>query len=99
MENQINQEIGRRIRDFRVSLALSREEIARRLGVSRPSVANIENGNQNITVSQVFEFAARLGVDPQQLIPFPKNEKPTISLSELLPNDADATVREWVDKL
>jgi len=99
-QGDMNREIGRRIRLARENHAgISREEMARRLGISRPSVANIENGNQNVTVYQVFEFAERLGVDPFALIPFPQKEAGSRNLSDLLPANADAKLREWVDAL
>ena len=45
---QFYQEIGGNIRDMRAWIGLTQEEVARAVGISRPSLANIEKGNQEI---------------------------------------------------
>ena len=61
--------IGAKIRDERSKKNLSQEEIARRLNLSRSSVTNIENGNQKISVLDLYKLAETLNVDITDLLP------------------------------
>lgn len=56
-------ELGRRIGDARRGLGLRQEDLARRLGVSRSSVANIEAGRQVVSSHMLFEMDQLLALD------------------------------------
>ena len=43
------------------------EDVAREVGMSRPSLANIEAGRQRVYLDDVFTFAKALKIDPQKL--------------------------------
>lgn len=98
MFEQINELVGRAIRDVRTNkLDLSQEELAKRVGMSRPSIANIESGRQQISVVQLMHFSNVLGVSPLALLPIetPKNDQ---SYQDLL-KDVEPDIRAWVDSL
>ena len=52
---------GKRIRDLRKDAGMTQAELAKRLGIARPSVANIETGRQEIgsaglvILAQIFD--------------------------------------------
>jgi Zn-dependent peptidase ImmA (M78 family)/transcriptional regulator with XRE-family HTH domain len=62
------QEMGRRLRAARESCGLTQEDVARRLGVSRPTVAQIELGNRAITTIELDKLAYLFGRDIQEFL-------------------------------
>lgn len=68
-KNGICTEVGALIYLARKTKGLTQRELSERLGVSRPSIANIEVGRQNLTLVRLFEIAEALGVSPQSLVP------------------------------
>jgi len=65
-------EIGTRIKGRRKTLNLKQEALARQLGISRGSLANIETGRQKMLVHQLYHYAAELGLRPADLLPPPE---------------------------
>src|SRR5688572_6630041 len=61
--NVSQKEIGKRIMGLRKSKGLSQEDLARAIGISRPSLAQIELGNRGLDtlelqkLSQILEFS------------------------------------------
>jgi transcriptional regulator with XRE-family HTH domain len=62
-------EFGRVLRAARLKAKLTQEELAARVGMSRPSLANVERGNQRVALHQFAELAAAVGADPVDLLP------------------------------
>lgn len=60
-------EIGRRVRLART--ALTQAQLARRIDLTRPSVANLEAGRQRIPIHTFLRLAHALGVSPTALLP------------------------------
>ena len=56
------------LRRARKERGLSQEEVARALGVSRPTYINIEAGKKELTVSQVEELDRRFGISFNNII-------------------------------
>lgn len=65
----IYKEIGELIRRRRKHLGLKQENLARELGISRGSLANIEIGRQSVLVHQLYRFATALKMSPIELLP------------------------------
>jgi transcriptional regulator with XRE-family HTH domain len=61
-------EFGERVRRARGE-RFSQAELARRIGMSRGSIANIEVGRQRVPLHMVIVLARELGVDPVSLLP------------------------------
>ena len=59
---------GVRIRMIRETLGLSQAELAKRVGLERTSVVNIEGGRQRVLVDDIEKFARALGVTPKHLL-------------------------------
>jgi transcriptional regulator with XRE-family HTH domain len=64
-------ELGRKIRETRErpGQKLSQEKLAKRLGVSRASIVNIEAGRQHAPLHVLWQIAEALGTDLALLIP------------------------------
>ena len=63
------EEFGRRLRAARRDAKLTQEELAARSRMSRPSLANVERGNQRVALHQFVELAAALGLEAADLLP------------------------------
>lgn len=68
-------DVGRRVRSARVSItqerreAWTQEQLARKLGLTRSSVANLEAGRQRIPLHILFLIAENLRVPLADLLP------------------------------
>ncbi|NOX95103.1 MAG: helix-turn-helix transcriptional regulator [Alphaproteobacteria bacterium] len=60
--------IAIRIEMLRDTLGLSQGELAKRSGISRPALANIECGRQRISVHQIEAFAEAMSTTPKNLL-------------------------------
>ena len=58
---------GEAVKEARIDLGITQQELADRLKYSRGSIANIEVGRQRILLSDVFDFARVLRLKPMQL--------------------------------
>lgn len=61
--------LGNQIRAQRKHREMSQLELARALGVSRPSVANMEAGRQRVPLHLLYRLARILDTDPGALLP------------------------------
>jgi len=85
--------LGGKIRHERVKLEINQDELARRVGLSRTSITNVELGRQGLAVHQLFEFADALGVEPCDLLP----EKPSPVPAEA--RSVTPQISQWVASL
>jgi len=60
-------EQSNRIRELRKRVGLTQTDMADRLGISQPQFARLENGKNEITMSQLRKVASILGVKPYEL--------------------------------
>ena len=58
---------GQAVRDARLALEITQQELADRLGHSRGSIANIEVGRQRVLLDDVFKFAKALKIPAAKL--------------------------------
>ena len=68
-EESINKAFGGRLRAERRRSLLTQEDLARRVGIGRTTIANIEMGRQSVSVPLLYRLAASLGVAPENLLP------------------------------
>jgi transcriptional regulator with XRE-family HTH domain len=71
--------VGEQIRASRLAAGLTQAEVARRLSVSPPYVANVEAGRTNLTLGQMTNIATAMGVGLE--IRFPSVEREPLTLS------------------
>ena len=66
---EIYKMFGRRLRELREKNRVPQEELATLSGLTRSSIANIENGKQRVMLHQLLKFAEALRVDLATLVP------------------------------
>lgn len=76
-------EFGKKFRKARGEADLTQAQVAKRVGLSRTSVTNIERGTQHISLHQLFLLASAVGSEPADLLP-----DYVLALEELLSPDA-----------
>lgn len=68
MTGELQQRLGKRLREHRIDLGFSQEKFAQRLGFHRTYVGGIERGERNLSLQSVEELADRLNIDPLDLL-------------------------------
>src|SRR4051812_38866953 len=63
-----DQQIGRRLRQFRQSLGDRQADFAARVGKERSTIAKYERGERRLTLSDMLEMAERLNYPPAALV-------------------------------
>jgi transcriptional regulator with XRE-family HTH domain len=93
MRDQVYPEFGRLVAERRKRARMTQAVFAKSLNLSRASIANIERGKQPVQLHLVFQIAAILGVEVQELIPSLDRRIPNIQVSEWLKRiDAEVIV-------
>ena len=68
MTSDILSRFGSAVRQKRLALGISQEELADRAGVHRTYVGMIERGEKNVTLLNIQKFAFALGVTISDLL-------------------------------
>lgn len=61
---ELDRKIGKKILKLRVAMGLSRDVIAKYIGVTHQQVAKYESGDDRLSVSRLLEIAKALKTDP-----------------------------------
>lgn len=77
-------EIGNKIRDRRVALSLSQDDLADRMGTDGNSVSRHENGSREMKVSVFCQYAEALSANPSDLLPDRLSKKPKGAYTKLM---------------
>ncbi len=64
----IDQQIGRRLRDFRQSLGDRQTDFAARIGKERSTIAKYERGERTLSLNDIIAMAERLQYPPVMLL-------------------------------
>lgn len=59
--------MNNKIKEIRIERGMSVSELARRTGLSRTAVFNIENGQSNPLATSIFAISAALGKNPNDI--------------------------------
>ena len=65
---EVQRRVGARVRSRRAELRLTQLALAGRIGLSRPSIANLEAGRQNVSLRQLIALAHALDVELETLL-------------------------------
>jgi transcriptional regulator with XRE-family HTH domain len=90
--------LGRLLRARRESVGLSQGELARRVGMTRTSITNIESGRQKVQLHTLYDVARALDVPPEVLLPAPENLEPK-AIEDRLPQGLTPEERDWAMRL
>ena len=85
-------ELGLKLRDARKTAGVSQEQLAKGVGLSRPSIVNIEKGRQPVYIHSLLEIANALGTTLDALLPT-SAERPSPQPV------ADPKARQWFASL
>ena len=64
----IQRKIGRIIRDKRIELGLTQDDLAKSIGKQRPAVQRLESGNVNPSIYFLREIAGGLKITLEELL-------------------------------
>lgn len=67
--SEVNTAFGALLSRLRKNAKLTQEELAAKINLSRSALANIERGNQGVTLVLIFAMAKALNLLPAELIP------------------------------
>jgi transcriptional regulator with XRE-family HTH domain len=84
--------IGRRIRELREASGLSQETLALRLGIPRPSVSQIENGERKVCAEELQKMAQIFNISVDDLLN-PRKEHQVVIRKERKPFRKKAGLR------
>jgi transcriptional regulator with XRE-family HTH domain len=70
-----DRDVGLRLQRTRKERGITQEELAKRLGLPRPSYANIESGRQRVPLDVVWRAAVVLEVSIAALVPEPLSRR------------------------
>ncbi|MDY6920846.1 MAG: helix-turn-helix transcriptional regulator [Pseudomonadota bacterium] len=59
---------GEKVRQARKAKGLSQEALADLAGIDRSYMGHIERGDQNVTITKIYQIAEALGVTASELI-------------------------------
>jgi transcriptional regulator with XRE-family HTH domain len=65
-------EFGARVRQERLRVGLSQEQLAELSGLHRTYIGSVERGERNLSLGNVYRIARALGVSPAVLVAEPK---------------------------
>lgn len=64
---KILKDFGQKIKEKRLKIKISQEELAFRVGLHRTYVSDVERGNRNISLINIGKIAKGLGVSVKEL--------------------------------
>lgn len=91
-------QIGEKIRTGREHSQLTQEDLARKVGLTRTSITNIEKGQQRVQVHTLYTIAEFLGISIYDLLP-PRGSGKFTNISKLMPKDILPHEREWIAEI
>lgn len=65
---RLQRRLGARVKTERQARAMTQDELASRIGLTRSSVANLETGRQNMTLETLYRLSQEFGVSPGELL-------------------------------
>ena len=69
IKSKIQKEFGKKVRQKRLVLNLSQEELAFKSGLHRTYVGSVERGERNISLENIILLAKTLRCSPKDLMP------------------------------
>jgi transcriptional regulator with XRE-family HTH domain len=89
--------LGERVLSARRHMGMSQQQLAERVGLTRTSITNLEQGRQKIQVHTLYAIAAALGVGPETLLPALPDVSAT--LQERLGEPLHPDELDWVQRV
>jgi len=96
----IYKEFGRLLKKSRTAANLTQETLAKRVGLSRTSITNIEKGRQHINLHMLYVLSDSIGVRPSDLLPDKDLVDLDININNVLSkaNVSENAGLEWIKR-
>ena len=94
-----DRQVGLRMQRARKARGITQEQLATRIGLPRPSYANIESGRQRIPIDVVWRVAVVLAVSIATLVPEPLNSRRAGAASVVVPISSAASFQTGISTL
>lgn len=89
-------EFGKLVRAHRQRLGLTQDQLGERVGLSRTSITNIEQGRQKVLLHQLFLLAGSFEINPDVLLPTTRGAEAERHIDEKLPKHLTDREKAWV---
>ncbi len=101
MDDDVYVALGGLIRSRRARVEMTQDELARRVGMTRTSITNIERGRQKVQLHTLYDIAAALEAPVQDLLPPAKVDAESIEdrLPQELRAELTAAEQQWAARL
>ena len=90
--------LGRSVRARREYNGLTQDQLAKRIGLTRTSITNIEKGRQKIQVHVLCAIAEALDAPSSAFLPVSSSQRPEVTKGPV-PNWLMPDEREWVERV
>lgn len=67
--DNLYRQLGERIRQQRMAVNMTQEELATSIGMLRTSIVNIEAGRQKPPLHVIYQICHQLGIEPNTVMP------------------------------
>lgn len=68
MDNQLAKKFGEVLREQRLAIDLSQEELAHRCDLDRTYISLLERGRRQPSLTTLFEISEQLGMSPSKMV-------------------------------
>jgi transcriptional regulator with XRE-family HTH domain len=92
-------EFGKLVRAHRRRLKLTQGQLSERVGLSRTSITNIEQGRQKVLIHQVYALAGHLEVAPESLLPHIAGPQTTHEIDVKLSKHFKGAEKDWARRI
>ena len=89
--------VGMRIKQARINLGLTQDELAKRMGKSKSLICKVENGLDNLTSDKVMDYANALETTPSYLMGW-EDEEPESVVHVTLPFVTTIEEQEMIEQ-
>lgn len=96
----IYKEFGKLLKKSRTAANLTQEALAKRVGLSRTSITNIEKGRQHINLHMLYVLSNSIGIRPSDLLPDKDIVGLDINLNKVLSkaNVSENASLDWIKR-
>ena len=109
IDNGVEKLIGQRVRQLRLQLGMSQEELGNEVGVSFQQIQKYEKGTNRLSVSRMMEFTRILQTTPNDIVGWKMTNPPVNNFNTnvftaardfaVMPEDMQIAVRRVCDAM
>ena len=89
-------ELGSKIRQMRLQLSLTQEELADRCELTKGYISQLENDLTSPSIATLIDILNALGTSPSEFFKEEKQEKVVFSKEEYIESITDGMMRKWI---